>query len=150
MSLKSIYQSYLANSSAAALSDNASLNYISTLTTINTAASIVKHNAAHQKLLKKKEQRVLDCIEGNNAITVDVETTLEFISGGGAYLPGLDDNFVSDRVVTFPMVSVKERTLPFSRSKLTRRPWWHRSMLFTLTRSIRSSRSDNTGIKAPC
>lgn len=105
MSLKTLYQSYLANPSAAALSDHASLNYIPTLTTINTAASIVKHNTAHQKVLKKREERIIDCIESSNAITLDVETTLEFMAGGGAYLPGLDDNFVADRVVSFPMVS---------------------------------------------
>ena len=105
MSLKSRYQSYLANPNPAALSDNASLNYITTLTTINTAASIIKHNAAHQKALKKKQETVLDSVEGTNAVSLDVETTLEFLTGGGAYLPGLDDNFVSDRVVTFPMVS---------------------------------------------
>ena len=113
MSLKSVYQSYLANPSEAALSEQASLNYITTLTTINTAASIIKHNAAHQKVLKKKQEVVLDCVEGTGAVTLDVETTLEFISSGGAYLPGLDDNFVSDRVVTFPMVSAIGKT-PFS------------------------------------
>jgi len=110
MSLKSMYQSYLTNPSAAALNDKASLSYITTLTTINTAALIVKHNAAHQKVLKKKQETVLDSVEGSSAVTLDVETTLEFISGGGAYLPGLDDNFVSDRVVTFPMVSVQSRS----------------------------------------
>ncbi len=105
MSLKSIYQSYLANPTSNALSDNATLNYITTLTTITTRDSIIKHYAAHQKILRKKQETVLDDVEGSNAITLDVETTLEFLSGGGAYLPGLDDNFVSDRVVTFPMVN---------------------------------------------
>ena len=105
-SLKLVYQSYLANPNASALSDNASLNYITTLTTINTAAAIVKHNAAHRTILKKKEEKVLSCIEGSDAVCLDIETTLEFISGGGAYLPGLDDNFLSDRVVTFPLVSI--------------------------------------------
>lgn len=47
---------------------------------------------------------MLSTVEGESAICLDVETTLEFITGGGAYLPGLDDNFLSDRVVTFPMV----------------------------------------------
>lgn len=105
MSLKAIYQSYLANPNASALEDDASLSYITTLTTINTAASIVKHNAAHQKVLSKKEEKVLSCVEGSDAVCLDIETTLEFISGGGAYLPGLDDNFIADRVITFPMVS---------------------------------------------
>ena len=108
MSLTSRYQGFLAEPAVAALSDNASLNYITTLTTINTAASIIKHFTAHQKALKKKQEKVLDCVEGGNAISLDVETTLEFLTGGGAYLPGLDDNFVSDRVVTFPMVSLRD------------------------------------------
>ena len=104
-SLKDIYQNYLATPSLAALSpDAASLNYITTLTTIKSAPSIVKHLAAHQRLLKKKQETVLTAVESQDAICLDVETTLEFISGGGAYLPGLDDNFLSDRVVTFPMV----------------------------------------------
>jgi hypothetical protein len=109
-SLKAIYQNFLAHPTAAALStDAASLNYISTLTTINTAASIVKHLSAHQQVLKKKEETVLAAIESPDAICLDVETTLEFISGGGAYLPGLDDNFLADRVVTFPMVILSVR-----------------------------------------
>lgn len=104
-SLKAIYQSFLATPSLAALSsDAASLSYITTLTTINSAASIVKHFTAHQKVLKKKQENVLTAIESQDALCLDVETTLEFLTGGGAYMPGLDDNFLADRTVTFPMV----------------------------------------------
>jgi len=104
-SLKAAYESYLKNPNASALNDTATLNYITTLTTINTSAAIFRHNAAHQKVLQKKAEKVLSCIESGDAVCLDIETTLEFITGGGAYLPGLDDNFLSDRVVTFPMVS---------------------------------------------
>lgn len=104
-SLQAIYQDFLANPRADALStEAASLNYITTLTAITPAAAIVKHFAAHQQVLKKKEEKVLSVIEGQSALCLDVETTLEFLTGGGAYLPGLDDNFLADRVVTFPMV----------------------------------------------
>ena len=103
-SLKAVYESYLSNPTANALSENASLNYITTLTTIKSAAAIVKHHAAHQKVLTKKEEKILSSVEDHNAICLDVETTLKFLTGGGAYLPGLDDNFLADRVVTFPMV----------------------------------------------
>jgi len=106
MSLQSLYQSFLVDPSAAALADAASFNYITTLTTINEAASIVKHLATQNKQLKKKQEKVIGCIESSDAVCLDVETTLEFITSGGAYLPGLDDNFVVDRVVTFPIVSV--------------------------------------------
>lgn len=106
-SLKALYQSFLAKPSASALSsDGASLNYITTLTTIHSAASILKHVAAHQQVLQKKNETVLSAIESDDAICLDVETTLEFTNGGGAYLPGLDDNFLTDRVVTFPMVAL--------------------------------------------
>lgn len=105
-SLRAIYENHLSNPNASALSDHAALNYITTLTTINTAAAIVKHHAAHQKVLKKKEEKVLSCIESSNAVCLDIELTLEFLTGGGAYLPGLDDNFLADRVVTFPMVRI--------------------------------------------
>lgn len=103
-SLNSVYQNFLSNPHTSALNNEASLNYITTLTTINTAAAIIKHHAAHQKVLTKKEEKVLSSIEGSGALCLDVETTLEFMTGGGAYLPGLDDNFLADRVVTFPMV----------------------------------------------
>lgn len=104
MSLQKIYQSFLATPSAVALTSHASLNYITTLTTINDATAIAKHLTSQTSTLKKKEEKVLSSIEGDNAICLDVETTLEFVTGGGAYLPGLDDNFLADRVVTFPVV----------------------------------------------
>ncbi|CAD6593204.1 MAG: hypothetical protein ASARMPRED_007156 [Alectoria sarmentosa] len=105
-SLNSVYQNFLSKPHSSALNNEASLNYITTLTTINTAAAIIKHHAAHQKVLTKKEEKVLSSIEGSGALCLDVETTLEFMTGGGAYLPGLDDNLLADRVVTFPMVHI--------------------------------------------
>lgn len=105
MSLSKKYQAFLANPSSAALADNASLHYVTTLTSINDPAAIGKHFAAQEKLLTKKSEKVLSTVEGRQDICLDIETTLEFIAGGGAYLPGLDDNFLADRTVTFPMVS---------------------------------------------
>lgn len=104
MSLKSIYERFLARPSASALNEKASLSYITTLTTINTAGAIEKDFQAHEKVLKKKQEKVISAIEGSNSLCVEVELTLEFLTGGGAYLPNLDDNFLTDRVVTFPVV----------------------------------------------
>lgn len=104
MSLSAKYQAFLHNPSAGALADNATLHYISTLVSLHDAAAITKHFAVQEKLVKKTAEKIIGVVEGPNELAVDVETTLEFISGGGAYLPGLDDNFVSDRIVTFPMV----------------------------------------------
>ncbi|KAF1975822.1 hypothetical protein BU23DRAFT_632681 [Bimuria novae-zelandiae CBS 107.79] len=107
MSLSAKYKAFLASPSSGALADSASLHYITTLTSINDAPTIIKHLAVQEKMLKKKEQKVLSAIEGTNGqVCVDVEMTIEFISGGGAYLPGLDDNFVADRIVTLPMVHI--------------------------------------------
>ena len=113
MSLSSLYQSFLANPDPALLSQHASLNYITTLTTFNDSAAILKHLTAQQKILKKKTEKTLSTVESSNALCLDVETTIEFLAGG-AYLPGLDDNFVSDRIVTFPVVSY----LPALRTRL--------------------------------
>lgn len=104
MSLSAKYRAFLASPSPGALAENASLHYITTLTSIQDSPEIVKHLTVQEKMLKKKDQKILSAIEGNNGLSVDVETTLEFVAGGGAYLPGLDDNFVADRTVTFPMV----------------------------------------------
>ncbi|KAI9876182.1 MAG: hypothetical protein M1830_007083, partial [Pleopsidium flavum] len=106
MSLQSLYQAFLAAPNAAALAEGASFNYITTLTTVNTPAAIIKHLTAQQRAMKKKQEKVISTIESSDGICLDVETTLEFLTSGGAYLPGLDDNFLADRVVTFPIVHV--------------------------------------------
>ncbi|KAF2705123.1 hypothetical protein K504DRAFT_460898 [Pleomassaria siparia CBS 279.74] len=106
MSLSAKYQAFLNNPSAGALADNATLHYVPTLTSINDGAAIMKHLAVQDRLIKKTGNKVLNVVEGAHELALDVETTLEFISGGGAYLPGLDDNFVSDRIVSFPMVHI--------------------------------------------
>lgn len=106
MALKAAYQSFLSNPTAASLHDEASLNYITTLITINNSAGIVKHLAGLQKILKKNQEKVINAIESDNALCVEVDTTIEFLTGGGAYLPGLEENFLSDHTVSFPIVSV--------------------------------------------
>ena len=103
--MRASYEAFLKNPQAGALDEKASLNYITTLTTINNPPAIIKHYQTTQKVLKKKEEKVLSAVEGQAALCLEIETTLEFISGGGAYLPGLDDNFLSDRLVVFPVVS---------------------------------------------
>ena len=84
-SFKGVYQNFLASPSAVLLNDEASLHYITTLTTINSAAAVVKHFEAHQKILKKTKEKALNSIEGDNAICLEIETTIEFTSGGGVW-----------------------------------------------------------------
>ncbi|KAI4631930.1 uncharacterized protein J4E87_002637 [Alternaria ethzedia] len=127
MTLRDTYTRFLATPSSGALADNASLHYVTTTTSINDATAIIKHLSVQEKLLKKTKEKVLNAIEGGNGLSIDVETTIEFVNGGGAYLPGLDDNFVTDRTVTFPMVHM----VHFDKSgKITQiRQYWDQGSL---------------------
>ncbi|KAL5121379.1 hypothetical protein ACEQ8H_000847 [Pleosporales sp. CAS-2024a] len=127
MTLRDSYAAFLANPSSGALASSAALHYITTLTSIQDATAIIKHLSVQEKLLKKKSQKVLDAVEGQHALSVDVDTTIEFQNGGGAYLPGLDDNFVADRTVTFPMI---HRVQFDSAGKITQiRMYWDQGAL---------------------
>lgn len=104
--MASIYQQFLQSPSAGALSPKSSINYITTTTTISEPAAILKHFQAQQKQVSKKEEKVLSIIESQDALCLETETTLEFKSGGGAYLPQMDENLLDERIVTFPIVHV--------------------------------------------
>jgi hypothetical protein len=143
MSLRATYQAFLASPSPSALADDASLHYIT------------KHLAVQEKLLKLNEQKVLSAVESpDGGLCVDVQVTIEFIQGGGAYLPGLDDNFVSDRLVTFPMVRGSDCGTRRSASdeSVALSPTLTRACRSTSSASTqgRSPRSASIGTKAPC
>lgn len=104
MSLQSIYERFLADSSASALSPNVALNYITTTTSFQGVEAVTKHLTTQARVVKKKSDKTLSAVEAPSALVLEVETTLEFVTGGGAYLPSLDDNFLADRIVTFPLV----------------------------------------------
>lgn len=108
MALQAAYKQFLATPNPSFLAADASLHYITTLVTLHGPSEIIKHLNTQDNELKKKEEKFLDIVEGQNAIAVEVHTTIEFLTGGGAYLPSLDDNFLADRTVTLPIVS----TLP--------------------------------------
>ena len=107
--MASVYKQFLASPSTSLLSDNATLHYVTTVTSFNGAAEIIKHLNNIQKHLKKKKEEILNIVESHNAVAVELDTGIEFLISGGPYLPGLDDNFVSDRLVYFPVV----RTLSY-------------------------------------
>ncbi|KAK0618389.1 hypothetical protein B0T17DRAFT_618984 [Bombardia bombarda] len=106
MALQAAYKQFLAAPSSSALAANASLHYITTTTSILGAAEIIKHLGAQRNQVKTKKEEALYAVEGQNAIVIEAETSLEFTTGGGAYLPGLDDNFLIDRIVHFPIMHV--------------------------------------------
>lgn len=104
MSLKDLYQTFLADPKSASLASDVSLIYIPTTTKIDGADAVRNHLTRQDHVLKRKSQQVLDTIEGPSSLCLDVEATVEFVSGGGPFLLALDDNFLSDRVATFPTV----------------------------------------------
>lgn len=113
--LLSSYTQFLASPSTAVIAENGSLHYVPTLTTINEPSAIIKHLAAQNKVLRKKAEKVLSSLESASSLCVEFETTVEFVAAGGALLPGLDDNFLADKIVTLPMVSSTDRCYPFHR-----------------------------------
>jgi hypothetical protein len=100
------YQAFLASPTASALSSNASINYITTTTAVHEPAAIIKHLQVHQKQVVKKDEKILYTIESSNGLCLETEVTLQFHNGGGAFLPGMDENVIDERIVTFPLVHV--------------------------------------------
>ncbi|APA06116.1 hypothetical protein SS1G_01436 [Sclerotinia sclerotiorum 1980 UF-70] len=106
MSLQSAYKQFLAAPNPSLLASDASLHYITTLVSVNGSSNIVKHLNGEEHRLKKKEETFLNIVEGTSSIAAEVHTTVEFKTSGGSYLPGLDDNFLADRTVTFPIIHI--------------------------------------------
>lgn len=129
MSLKSVYERFLADPASAPLASDVSLIYITTTTTVNEAGAVLKHLSSQQRIVKKKAEKIIGVVEAPDSLCLDVETTLEFVDGGGAYLPSLDDNFLVDHVATFPTVSARVSDRGIIRDLLTGRvPGSYRSI----------------------
>jgi len=112
MALQAAYEQFLAAPNSGALAADASLHYITSTTSYTGATDIIKHLSSQRNQIKKKKEEPLSVVESSQAIAAEIDTTLEFGSSGGAYLPGLDDNFLADRTVYLPIVSgLARRTL---------------------------------------
>ena len=108
MSLKSVYETFLASPNPLSLNEHASFHYVTTLTSFTNPGPIIKHLETQNKtVVRKKSEKIVSSVEGNGSLALEVEVTLEFIADGGAYLPGLD-NFVTDKIVTLPMVCMRD------------------------------------------
>ncbi|KAL4916673.1 hypothetical protein BDW62DRAFT_102321 [Aspergillus aurantiobrunneus] len=105
MSLKDVYQRFLAAPSSAPLASDVSLIYITSTTEFKGADKVIKHLTKQQDV-KVNSQTVIDAVQGSNALSLDVDTAVQFVSGGGAYLPNLDETFLFDRVATFPTIHI--------------------------------------------
>nr|OQO26133.1 hypothetical protein B0A51_04527 [Rachicladosporium sp. CCFEE 5018] len=100
------YKAFLNAPDASHLSPEASINYITTTTSISEPTAILKHLKAQLNHVTKKKEHIFNAIETSNALCLETETTLAFGSGGGAYLPGIDENLLDEREVTLPIVHV--------------------------------------------
>lgn len=98
-----IYRSFLQKPQGSLLADNATLHYITTTTSITGAEAILKHFTAQRTQLSKKEEKVLSCIEGNNAVSMEIDTTLKLLQSGGVYLPKLEGHLITDMEPCCPM-----------------------------------------------
>jgi hypothetical protein len=117
MTLQAAYKQFLAAPSSSALADNASLHYVTTTSSFTGATDIIKHLASVRNKIKKKKEDALFAIENQHALALEVDTTLEFVTSGGPYLPGLDDNFLADRTVYLAVVSHTPAEDPFASSQ---------------------------------
>ncbi|KAK5131917.1 hypothetical protein LTR08_000505 [Meristemomyces frigidus] len=102
--MASHYAAFLASPRAALLAPDASLSYITTTTEFNAPAAIITHLQAQTKQVEKKQETVLSAVESSDGVALEIETTLLFKNGGGAFLPGMDANLLDEMTVTFPMV----------------------------------------------
>jgi hypothetical protein len=105
MALQAAYKQFLATPNSSQLAAEASLHYITSTTSVRGPAEIIKHVSTLRNQIKKKKEDLLHVVEGQNAIAAEVNAEIEFVTSGGPYLPGLDDNFLADRTVYLPMVS---------------------------------------------
>ncbi|KAB8356337.1 hypothetical protein FH972_023921 [Carpinus fangiana] len=103
--LQSQYKQAIDSPTADAFAAEAAIHYLPTLTSIHGGPTIVQHLQTQQKQLTANH-KFLNVIEADRSLCVEAETTIEFHEGAGAYLPGLDENFVTDRIATFPTVHI--------------------------------------------
>lgn len=98
------YLLFLRSPSESALASDAALHYITTTTSIHESAAIIKHFQAQERVVKKKSESVMSSFGTSDGAIVETDTTFEFIRGGGAILPQMDDNMLADSVASLPMV----------------------------------------------
>lgn len=107
MSLEQVYTRFLAAPRAEALDPSATFHYITTAVSINGPDKIIGQlQRENLKQLKKRVEKVLAAVASGNSLVLEVETEIEFLTSGANWLPGLDDNFLADHIVRFPVVSV--------------------------------------------
>ncbi|KAI5819205.1 hypothetical protein BZA77DRAFT_242186 [Pyronema omphalodes] len=110
MSLEQIYTRFLAAPRRDALADSASIHYITTAVSLSGPDKIVAQLAKEQHdkgtQLKKRVEKPLATVQTGNSLVIEMDTEIEFLTSGANWLPGLDDNFLADHIVRFPVVHI--------------------------------------------
>ena len=101
--MASTYKQFLASPSSSMLAANAALHYITTTTIIRGDTDILKHFSTLRNQITKSDD-VLEVIDGGNVVAFQTKTSVTFLTSGGPYLPGLDDNFLAEVKVDIPIV----------------------------------------------
>ena len=105
MSLQNTYTRFLAAPKPDVLADSATIHYITTAVSVSGPEKIIRDlTRENLSQLKKRAEKVLSAVETGNTLVLEVETEIEFLTSGCNWLPGLDDNFIADQVVRFPVV----------------------------------------------
>ncbi|KAF8428381.1 hypothetical protein EV426DRAFT_340938 [Tirmania nivea] len=106
MSLQKTYFRFLSTPKTSTLSKGTvALHYITSGITVSGEA-IINHLINQHHVLEMKTEKVLSGFETMDSLVLEVETVVGFKSGGGAYLPGLDDNFLADQTATFLLIHI--------------------------------------------
>lgn len=148
---KTQYNKFLANPRDATLAENVSLLYVTSTTKVEGKDAVVSHATRQSVLVKKKSEQIISAIESSHALVLDIETTLEFVEGGGAYLPSFDDSFLVDRTVTLPLVNQfpdAHKSPYLHDARVLMHPC--SSTSYNGTRRTRSSRCASTGTRLLC
>lgn len=103
--MASVYESFLRSPNVSLLTADASINYITTTTTVKQADAVIKHLQALERQIQKKDEKILSRIETSTGVCLETETTYFIQNGGGVLLPGMDDNMLADCTIICPMVS---------------------------------------------
>ncbi|RPA82618.1 hypothetical protein BJ508DRAFT_86508 [Ascobolus immersus RN42] len=102
------YQSFLARPVAGHLAEDASMIYTTTADLIQGADTIIKHFSKNNQLFSKRSDKQISVVETQDTLVYETDTSIEFRTGGGSFLPGLDDNFLSDQTVNFVLIHIVE------------------------------------------
>ncbi|KAK7206865.1 hypothetical protein BZA70DRAFT_275231 [Myxozyma melibiosi] len=98
-----LYQRFLSSPQASYLAPDAKLTYVTSCRTFNGPDAIVSHLLQASRQHKRAEE-IMSAHAAADSIVLETVTTIEFVNGTGAYVQGLDKNFVVDNTVVVPII----------------------------------------------